>query len=922
MASSQEPARWLRLAVVLCVSMQLLFSGFSRANAATQNPLPPPSDKPPAPADQKPAGPPTPGAPGQPPQAEKPFADLIKEAKPIEGLFTLYKKDETTYLELAPSQLDQPFLLSATLDTGIGERGFYGARVLGNFVFTFRRAGKNIQLVRKNVRYRAADNTPINRAVARSFSDSIIGSAKIESQPHPEKKSILIDLSNFMLADIPLLGYALEATYRLPYRLDRPNSAVASVKSFPQNTEVETVLNFAIERPLVPPPVPSPIPTPAPPLAPPDLRSIQLRLRYSLSQLPQTANFRPRVADDRVGHFLAMFQDYSDDRKDTPYVRYITRWNIEKADPSAPLSAPKEPIVFWLENTVPDKYRAAITQGVLMWNKAFERIGIKDAIVVKQQPDDADWDPADVRYNTIRWFIATDSAFAIGPSRANPFTGQIYDADIGFSESMTRFEGQTFDNFVAPLGTQADGLSELPLMGDPQQQMMMCNFAIGAMHQAGFGYNLLDARGTLADESARERYLNEYLIAVTAHEVGHTLGLRHNYRASTLHENEKLQDPALTSEWGLTGSVMDYTPVNLAAPGEKQGSYWQTSLGPYDYWAIEYSYKPIKDAIPEAEAAELKSIASRVADPRLAYGTDEDAFGFSPVGIDPTINIWDLGSDPLKHAEGRAKLVRELWKNLETKAARPGEGYQRMRNGFNRGFSELFLAMMNTSKFIGGVYHNRDHVGDPNGRLPYVPVPAQKQRQALSILNKYAFASNAFEVSPSLLNKLAMDRFWNFEGSIFNTQRLDYPIHAQVIALQRQILDRLYNPIVLARMQDLEVKYQNPREAFTMADMFEEVQAAIWTELKGNSTNINSFRRALQRDHLKRLTGLVMRPNASVPEDAATLARYNLTQLNSHIKAALSARGARMDLATRAHLQETAARIDETLKAQQQRSVN
>ncbi|HKX26140.1 MAG TPA: zinc-dependent metalloprotease [Blastocatellia bacterium] len=876
---------------------------------------------------QQPTAPAVPGQaqPGQPiptPPPEKPFDEIVKDAEVIKGLFTLYRKDEKVYLELTPDQFDKIYLCSPTMESALGERGFFASMMLGEFVFTFHKLGKNVQFIQKNVNYRAEDRTPIQRAVARSFADSVLNSTPIASLPHPERKSVLIELNGIFLSDIALIGYALEATYRWPYRLDARNSALEMIKAFPQNVEIGSLLNFAIDRPPVPPIMPSPMPNvmPPPPLTPPDARSLQFRVRYSVSTLPETG-YQPRLADDRVGHFLSMYQDFTSDNTDTPYVRYVTRWRLEKSDPNAQLSPPKEPIVFWLENTIPQKYRKALADGVLMWNKAFERVGFKDAIVVKQQPDDATWDPADVRYNTIRWFIATDAAFAIGPSRVNPFTGQIYDADIGFAESMTRFTREDYEDIIQPLAEpQPNGLSELlRWRPDPRH---LCDYSRGAIQQSSFGHNLLLARGTLANGVDIEKYVNDFLTNIAAHEVGHTLGLRHNFRASTLNSFDNLQNTATTLEQGLTGSVMDYMPVNIAPQGTTQGQYWQTTLGTYDYWAIEYAYKPLAAGKPADELTELRKIASRVADPKLAYGTDEDSFGMSPIGLDPRTNQWDNSDDPLRYYTERIKLVQELWNGLETKAAKEGEGYQRLRRAFNNAFTEMAIAMLNSNKYIGGVYHHRDHVGDPNGRLPYEPVPAAKQRQAMELLKSYAFGPKAFNLPPNLLNKLAMDRFWDFQGNIFRAQRLDYPIHQQVVALQRALLDRLYNPIVLARLQDAEIKYANPRDAFTMSDMFEGVQDAIWSELKsGTPGQISSFRRAAQREHLKRLSRLVLRVDGSTPEDASTLARYGLTQLRGRIQQAIT-NGASLNTITRAHLQESAARIDETLKAQQQRTIN
>ena len=842
----------------------------------------------------------------------KAFADVIKDAEAIRGLFTFYRKEDTVLLEVLPEQFERQFLCSPTLESGLGERSLLSAQMLSEFVFTLRRVGKRIQFIQKNVRYRADDNTPIQKAVKRSFADSILSSAKIESEPHPERKSVLVDLKDLLLLDLPLLGYELERVYRWPYKFDDKNSSFAMVKSFPQNTEIQTFLNFVIDRPPVPPLKPPTEPTPPPPVAPPDARSLPMRVHYSFSDLPQTA-YKTRLADDRVGHFLAMHQNFTQDESHTPYIRHITRWHLEKAEPDAALSRPKEPIVFWLENTIPEKYRSGLREGVLIWNKAFERIGFKDAIVVKQQPDDADWDPADARYNTIRWFVATDTAFAIGPSRVNPFTGQIYDADIGFSENIPRLVRGEYEEFVDPVVGFA--ANNTPVA--PQQPRSLCHAGGLACRQAAFGFNLLKARGVLPDAAAEDKFVEDLLVHVAAHEVGHTLGLRHNFRASTLHNADKLHDEKTTTELGLTGSVMDYIPVNVALPGQKQGQHWQTTLGTYDYWAIEYAYKPLKD-----EKTELAAIASRVADPKLAYSTDEDTFGWNPapVGIDPRSSWGDLGTDPLPWYRERLLLVHELWDNMESKAARPGEGYQRLRRTFNQGLSELYWVSLNLSKFVGGIYHHRDHVDDPGGRSPYEPVPGPAQRQALGLLQEHLFGPKAFVFPAALLNKLASERFWDFEGTLFSDQRIDYPIHQFALETQRAILDRLFHPMLLTRLHDLEAKYSDPKNAFLLADLFQSLHDSIWTELNsGSPSTINSFRRGLQREHLKHLTRLVLKPAANTPEDAATLARHHLLRLQRSLQ---KASGKSAPTIVQAHLQETLARIDETLKAQQVRSVN
>src|SRR5437867_7344094 len=266
-----------------------------------------------------------------------------------------------------------------------------------------------------------------------------MGAAKLQSQPHQERKGLLIDVSELLIKGLPGFAQGLSQAYQpTNYSFDKEKSAVRDVKDFAENCRIELMLHYQTDNPRTFS------------VTMPDPRSVPLVVQYEISTLKETG-YKPREADDRVGHFLTIHQDFASDRPASPYVRYITRWRLEKTDPSAALSPPKEPIVFWLENTIPVEYRDAIKEGTLLWNKAFEKISFKDAVVVKQQPDSVDWDAADTRYNTIRWFAGVDATFAIGPSRANPFTGQIYDADIGFSEGIIRSVRRQGEEFIAPV---------------------------------------------------------------------------------------------------------------------------------------------------------------------------------------------------------------------------------------------------------------------------------------------------------------------------------------------------------------------------------------------------------------------------------------------------------------------------------------
>ena len=859
---------------------------------------------------------------------DKAFAEVVKDAKVIKGLFTVYHTEEQTYLEILPDQFDKTYMLSLTCESGIGEAGFYAAANCGDTAVMFHKQGKIVQLVAKNTRFVADENSPMERAVRHSFSDSILGSAKLESLPQPERKSALVDLGGLLLTDIPMMGYQLEAAFRIPYRFDQKNSYLGMLKAFEKNVEIETVAHYAAEQipvpPLLPPGAPPPL-TPPPPRNTPDVRSMQFHFRYSLSELPQ-AGYRPRLADDRVGHFTTQIEDYStSDASFETSRRYINRWHLEKQDPSAALSRPKQPIVYWLENTIPVEYREPIREGILLWNKAFERIGFQDAIEVKQQPDNADWDAADARYSTLRWFNGyPDAGFAEGASRVNPLTGEVYEAMIRFDAGMTRFLHRQLNELLVPVA--------MPWLQQTQKAFLapwhsgsaeFCDIAQGAALDAEFSYDLLVARGMNPEGPDGQKFIHEYLMELAAHEVGHTLGLRHNFRASTIHTLEQAQDAELTAREGLTGSVMDYIPTNIAEHGLKQGQYHQTMLGPYDYWAIEYAYKPINATTPEGELPELSKIASRASEPLLAYDTDEDAgIGRGPFDMDPLVNRFDFGSDPLKYYAHRVKLAEEVWANMETKLEKPGEGYQVLRRSFNVAFGQEGYGLLLASKYIGGVYHYRDHVGDPGNRLPFNPVPAAKQKEALELLRAHLFSPGAFQFSPQLLNKVASTRFTDFTDFAANANtRFDLPIHEMVLSLQTDVLDRLYHPIVLSRILDSEVKVEARADAFSVGMLFAELQDSIWAETKtpGASLNIDSYRRSLQRAHLRKLIGMVLHDTA-VPEDAQTLARQNLTSLRNQLQAAVNKPGVKVTPETHAHLNESISRIDEALKANMQRT--
>jgi hypothetical protein len=856
----------------------------------------------------------------------EPFDEVIKDTQKSGGLFTLYRNKEKNkiYLEIKPEQLNKNYLATATLESGIGERGIYSGMPLQDFLFYFQRVDDKLNFVIRNVNFRTRDGDPQVRSLVRSFSDSVLYSISLKSI-HPERKTLLIDLGDLLLTD---LG-GLSASLGVPATTDQ--SYFGTAKAFPQNLEIESVLNFSGSSG-----GDSEVASFAS-LA--DNRGYTLRVHYSLSQLPDK-DYRPRLADDRIGYFITAYQDLSKDDRGDSFVRYINRWNLEKQDPKAVISPPKKPIVFWIDNAVPLEYRDAIKEGVLMWNKAFLKAGFKDAIEVRQMPDDATWNPADIRYNTIRWINTVDGYFAMGPSRVNPLTGEILDADILVDGSFVRVLKGEYRKIVQPSQTEnrttlsalmqnrllcANGLDAkkngIPQQVQGQQRLLsslskmageydLC-YGMEAANQFAFGSLAMSLLpDTMATPDQVKEYINQYLRLIIAHEVGHTLGLRHNFRGSTLLPPGEMNNTEITKTKGLTTSVMDYIPPNIAPQGTKQGDYFPSMVGPYDEWAIKYGYIPIQTSTPIAEKPILQEIAAQSYKPELSYSTDEDVYD-----LDPTADAWDNSGNVLLYSQWQLNNSRVMWERLDKRYPMDGDSYSDVSERFSTVLGNYFQQIYYTTKYIGGQSFYRIHPSKiPSGvsqhRLPFEPVPVEEQRQALETLQKYVFAEDALSFSPELLNKLAPSR-WRHWGSSPQVGRLDFPIHDLVLFMQGSVLRDLLSGDRLSRLKDIELKTK-AENALSLPELFDTLQSGIWTEVikpKGQPMKIASLRRGLQREYLDILTGMVLRKEY-VPEDARTLAWYKLKQLDEKLKGVNSD-----DEYTKAHILETRDRIEKVLNA-------
>jgi hypothetical protein len=950
------------------------------------------------------------------------FNELTRNAKTYEGYITLHEKDQHLYAEIKPMLLEQPILAPMMIARGSANAG----RPLNfgdEWVLTFHRVGDNLQLIRKNIHFTAPQGTPLDKAVKQNYTDSILLSLPILSIS-PRGGGIVVDFADIFLTDFAQLGLGF---------LDRSRSRWFKIRAYPDNVEIQVEATYAGGRfgghffgggPS----------------AVVDNRGVTMVVHYSLCKAPDYG-YHPRTADYRVGHFLNTITDFANPNPDTNAKRMINRWRLEKANPSAKLSPPKKQIVWYIEDTVPEEYRPYVQEGILEWNKAFEKIGFKDAIAVRwaEQGRD-DFEPEDIHYCTLRW-ITTGNTFAMSGLRSNPLTGEMIDGDVIFDASWIKTwkeqyaflvgmpvptgigQGdqapgafpvavgeiispimaakQGFGQFVPPPGSPraiawreallantnqagadapraaapAVALDVVPAGWDPIQaqlqqrlargQAFSCNYAAAKSHEIRFAALALALPDTPAppadkakDEAKKkdgekkddgkkdkekekekkepkelklpEEFLGQAIKETVMHEVGHSLGLRHNFRASAMLRPDQVHDTTITRVKGITGSVMDYNPINVAPRGQKQGDYCSTTIGPYDYWAIEYAYSPVMGNEEEA----LKKIAARSPDPELAFSTDEDLWK-----NDPLVNQYDLTSDTLDFGKSRMAMAAELLKDLDQHVVKDGDSWARLRTAFAACIDQYGNGAFLATEYIGGQSVHRDFKGSDKARDPVVPIAGARQREALKLLVDQVLSEKTFRFSPGLLRKLTTES-WEDGGSSWLSIDAGYPIYRMILNIQEIVLDHCLDSGVLQRIQNQEMQSDEGSNPLKISEVFRSLSDGIFAEVGAPAAKegttpyaICTIRRNLQREYIKRLSAMVLGPRgggsstggfafvilfgsrATPPADAKNLARLHLEEIGGQIDKLLGQQGRKIDDTTLAHLKEIHFRIDKVLKA-------
>ena len=1034
--------------------------------------------------------------------APPPFAQAVPDAERIGGPITTHRKKDSLYWEIGPEQYNSDYIIIMSLARGIGTSYAYGGQSLDygdDMIWRFKKVGDRVQIIRRNYRYRA-DSGPDAEALRVAFTDSILFSLPIVAQNSQGGTTVdVVDVSSLFLSDqLCRLGGILGS-------FARDRSSWEKVKAMKDNLELEVAATYSggdgsSDTVL-------------------DLRGVSVHIHYSISKL-KDEGYQPRYADERVGYFTTAIRDVSKTSADDNFVRYINRWNLQKLEPSAEKSLPKKPIVFWLDKATPYQYRKTLRDGILEWNKAFEKAGFYNAIEVRQQEDNDDWDPEDINYNTIRWSVA-QTGFAIGPSRVNPMTGEILDADVvltvGFLSSWTRqFELYTSDQLIDKFANvdresaikalenvdtnsmrrrfnendtelyyaQQFGLANTffdimsvdsavfdAFLGEPETQedqaaaaaeaerlaaeaaaaeaakkaeeeaaakareearaaeeqalreteqkaseaaaaaqktaddaraaaeeakaaaaanadelakkaqeakdaadvaLRVANDTAKKLDELRASFEELkaaeDARNAeeakkaeeakqkaeeaekaAAETKAREeeakkreenkkrleeeqkKVIDQGLRQLVTHEVGHTLGLRHSFKQSALHSLEDINDASKWTEYGFVGSIMEYAPINIMPKGHKQGDYFSYRLGKYDEWVIEYGYRVFPGKSTDSEVDELKKLAAQQSKPEYDYATDEDCYGST---IDPYVNIWDLGSNPLEYAKVRVALVDQLMPGLNEQIVKDGESYQRLQTRFNMLNSWKAGAMTFAANYIGGMKVHRDFKGDEGERKPFEVVPAQDQRDAMAFLKENVFSKESYKIPPQLFNYLAPNRWRHWGSPVLS--RYDADVHATILSWQNSVLSQLLNSVTLSHLADAEIRVPEGEDVFTSAEMLDTLSDAIFQEIfdaakaidekndEKATIVISTQRRNLQRAYFARLCSFANNASGSAGvADVSALSRYQLRKLQKAIKTVLehesadyaNARARGQDRFARPHLESLDEQATKTLEA-------
>ena len=773
----------------------------------------------------------------------KSYSQVIPSGTPADsGLFTTHKVGDKLYYEIPLTLLGKDMLLVsriAKVPSGYGGGYVNAGTKVNEQVVRWYKRDRNIDLKVESFENQSEENSPIYKSVQANNFAPILYSSKIEAYT-PDSTAVVIEVSSLFESEVSAID-GVSSSLRKKYKvkkLDPSRSYIQSVHSYPKNIEVQHVMTYEAEEP-------------------PErdqAGTISLLMNQSMVLLPED-KMQPRIADPRVGWFTVKKYDYNSDELKSDDYEIIRRWRLVPKDMEAykrgELVEPVKPIVYYLDPATPMKWRPYFKHGIEDWNKAFEKAGFKNAIIAKDPPtkeEDPEFSPEDVRYSVVR-YVASTTRNAMGPSVVDPRTGEIIESDVMWYHNHLR---SYRNRFMIEAGAQ-----------NP------------------------DAR-TL---ETPEKEIGEMMRMVIAHEVGHSLGLPHNMKASSAYPTDSLRSASFTQKFGLTPSIMDYARVNyVAQPGDK-GVRFIRMMGPYDLYAINWGYRYLPEAdTPKEEKDTLdKWILAKAGDPVYEFGGGYDR-------VDPQSQTESLGRDQVKASEYGLANLKKVVPNLVEWTSTKGKGYNDLAEvygeltGMWRGY--IYHVITN----VGGVYETRKS-SDQEG-VVYEPVPEKIQENAVKFLNE-----NAFSTPDWLLNKEILNRIES-AGAIEKVQNL-----------QTRALEYLLNEDRLKRM--VENTQINGASAYSPLEMLSDLRKGIFSELY-SSQKVDAYRRNLQRSYIDAAAGYVQKLNEKKEDeiqksDIIALMRGEMERLKRDINARKSGVN---DQLTRYHWNDLLARIDAGLKTE------
>lgn len=798
----------------------------------------------------------------------KPYREVIPaSAQTSRGLFTSHKVDDKYFLEIPDSLMGREFMAITRISkapTGAG----YGGEIANRQVLRWERGPEKKLFLRVVSYLNIGSDTlqPIYQAVRNSNMEPI--TASFDLRAIRKDTSVVIEITDFFKSDNQVVS--LDPNTKTRYRLTTPaidRSFIQRIRSYPINVEVRVVKTYnASTAPMGLLPTPGPFPSTQLPAAS-AAGAVTMELNTSMILLPKNP-MRRRFFDSRVGFFANGYTVYDDASQRTEKETFAVRWRLEPKSTAdadrqkrGQLIEPKTPIVYYIDPATPVKWRNYLKLGVNDWQVAFEKAGWKNAIMAKDWNDkDTTLSLEDARYSVIRYF-ASDIENAYGPNVHDPRTGEIIESHIGWYHNVMNL----LRKWYMVQGAAVDARARKPKFDD--------------------------------------ELMGQLVRFVSSHEVGHTLGLRHNFGSSHATPVEKLRDKAYIKQFGHTASIMDYARFNYVAQPEDGVTDLFPRIGLYDIWAIEWGYKPIYDTkSPEADKLVLNEwVKAHETDPKYWFGTE-----INP--MDPRSHSEDLGDNAMLASEYGIRNLKRILPNLPQWTREEAEDYDKLQEMYGEITGQFRRYMGHVTKYVGGIYET-PKTYDQQGMV-YEPTPKNLQKDAVTFLNQQLFNTPTWLLDTKIMPLVKPD------------QGVDY-----IRTLQENTLNSLFDVGRLSRL----IENSSQGQSYGLDEFYNDMQSGIWSELTLKKP-IDNYRRNLQKAYAEKLVGMLTNPPAPIrplgfsglgftfnagpytdvlKSDIMSVTRAYLVQLQNDIRTAMPSQTDKM---SRYHLDDVLMRINRALE--------